>query len=172
MAQLATVHQLRPREEITLTALAKECLEKSGGNRTRALKIMRKRLEEPKLQRTLIDPMIDLAIETALRQAQTATRNQAKRVALAPPDDTTGLRQVAQNTREELFLNYGISSGPLGDATKDNLVSERDQHWARAEGSQKMGNLMHYLARKLEKNTVRQQFKEEELAEAFAKFLK
>lgn len=173
---LASVAHLRDYRdespETTLHGLAKECLDKASGKRPRALKLMRKRLEDDKsLQKALIDPMIELAIDTAVRQAQAGVRQQAKRAAVRP-DDTTGLRAVAETTRSNMFLEYGISSGALGDATKEDLIAEREAHWARAQGSQRMGNLMHYLARKLEKKTVRQQFSEQELAEAFAKFHK
>lgn len=173
---LATVTSIRAFKEesaeTTLHSLAKEALDKANGDKPRAMRLVRKRLEDDtRLQKNLIDDMIDLAISTAVRQAQHGQRARAKQVARA--DDTSGLRAVAANIRSEMFLNYGISTGGvLGDATKEVLIAERDAHWDRAKGSQKMGEIMHFIARKLEKRTVRQQFSEEDLVKIFAKFQK
>jgi hypothetical protein len=161
-------------EDESLNSIAAQCYDEAKGDTDRARNLVKRRLHRnPDLQQRLLNELVDTAVKTAVQSARIAEKTRIKRFA-ARPDDTSGLRAMAEATRSEMYLNYMLSDGTtkLRDANKAMLLSERERYFKQAAGAHTMGELMHYIARQLgPRQYVGAVLTEEQIAGFFHKFL-
>lgn len=151
---------------VGLRALAREALEESDGDRTRALLLLGTRIREDRaLYERFVDPLIDDALDDAIGGALREERRPFRNNDMVRSDNTVGLTALgAFHARTLLDFPLPGSGLPLGDATHGELdlaiATYRPTIRTMTIDSRWLAGIIERLP---EGKTVRQQFTHEAL---------
>lgn len=117
-----------------------ECMDTCAGEEAAAVELAKKQLQEDKtLFDSVIWPLLDWALPELANECTRSTRSQILRpMALANPDDTSGLKSRMRAARSR-YLNFPLKGGKrLGDSTREEMEGQRDLYCKQKEGNARM----------------------------------
>jgi len=153
---------------------AREAMDRSKGDREAAKRLMRTWVDgDAKVRSALIDPLIDGAIDQAIRNACAADRNAliARRDPGTVPDDV-GLRMRARFNLEGLYaFQLPGQNKPLGEAVKADIAEAANYHAGQRQGhgvKERWFRMIHQALKDSQK-PVKRQLSHEDLSNMFTR---
>lgn len=126
--------QIEPRALIAETA--RECLRKAKGNTAKAHALFRALVDhQPKLRAELLEPLLDQAIEQAIRGAVTVSREKATYIPLTQDQKREQAASVEVLDGSLLYFILPCSGGKyLKDAMPDELAPSAQYYFSQRRG--------------------------------------